>query len=279
MTKNETLLREANEGLSEIIKPYQREQNQRQQKINLVHQCIRCLEKDDFLQLDELLKNKLAEDIENEQGLDPSKAIFDRLRIYANEKVDRYRIEFIEDMKAHAEEAELPLEIDFPRFMVLKGIDGHFDFSARQTTINEKKLKSIDPKRIVALALKFKKQLYDRPFDPQRFINDLHQIYGKLLKSEHKSSGAPLPMQRFYLEYVISLQSRTFFQNMDKGKFRGYSLDQFAVDLWRYFQARTGGASGKYALELKPGRINALWLIDSDGERRQITTISFQEHQ
>ena len=88
--------------------------------------------------------------------------------------------------------------------------------------------------------------------------------------------GHSVAMQQLYLEYVLSLQSRAFFQDMDKGKFRGYSLDQFAVDIWRYFQAGTGGTSNGYAVQLRPGRNRALWLIDSDGERRQITTIAFQ---
>jgi hypothetical protein len=54
-------------------------------------------------------------------------------------------------------------------------------------------------------------------------------------------------------------------------------VDQFAVELWRYFQAGTGGTSEGYALQLRAGRSNSLWLIDSDGEKRQITGISFQK--
>jgi len=73
----------------------------------------------------------------------------------------------------------------------------------------------------------------------------------------------------------MSLQSRTFFQDMAKGRFKGYTLDQLAVDIWRYFQAGTGGTSEGYGLKLRPGRNNSLWLIDSDGEKRQITGISF----
>jgi hypothetical protein len=50
-----------------------------------------------------------------------------------------------------------------------------------------------------------------------------------------------------------------------------------AVDIWRYFQAETGGTSRGHALLLRPGRNNSLWLIDSEGEKRQITGISFQK--
>ncbi|MFQ5900684.1 MAG: hypothetical protein ACE5IH_03915 [Thermodesulfobacteriota bacterium] len=278
MKESEIFLKEVYEGLAEILKPYQKRQNQRQKMVDLIRQCIRYTEKDDFLGLDELLKNKIVSDIESEPGLRDTKEIFDRLGTYAGEKVDCYRIEFIDDMIAHAKEADLPIEIDFPRFSVLKGIEGSFDFNARSTIINKKTIKSINPKKIIAAVLKVKRQLYDRPYDPENFIDGLYQTYCTILKREKKSSGHAVPMQRFYLEYVLSLQSKAFFQNMDKGKFRGYSMDQFAVDIWRYSQAGTGGALGRFAMQLRPGRNNALWLIDSDGERRQITTISFQEN-
>ena len=169
------------------------------------------------------------------------------------------------------------MEIDFPRFYGLKGIEGEIDFGARKTVVNKKTLNSIDPKRIVAALRKAKQQLYDHPYDPQTYIDGLCKSYNKLLSKEKKSPGEPVPIQRFYLEHVISMQGKTFLQNMDKGRFKGYSLDQFAVDLWRYFEAGIGGTTDGCTLHLGPGRNNSLWLIDSDGERRQFTTIAFQE--
>ena len=276
MSNPEGFLQEMQEGLSDTLKPYQQRLNQRQRMTDLVRQCIRCADRDDFFQLDELLKSRLASDIAKESGLKGCAKYLDRLRTYADEQVERYRIEFIEDLTSQAGEAELPMEIDFPRFSILKGIEGEVDFSERKTVINKKALKSIDPRRIIAAVRRVKQQLYDRPFDPQPFIDGLYKTYENIIKKEQGSPGQTVPMQQFYLEYVIAQQTRAFFQDMDKGKFRGYGLDQFAVDLWRYFQAKTGGTSDGYPLQLRPGRNSALWLIDSDGERRQITTISFQ---
>lgn len=175
-----------------------------------------------------------------------------------------------------AAEADLPLELDFPRFGVLKGIEGEISFSNRTTTINKKVLKSIDPRRIVTAALRLKKQLYDGPFDPQAFIDGLAKTYETACRRDGIAPGHPVPIQPFYLDYVLSLQSKIFFGNMDKGKFRGYSIEQFGVDLWRYFEAGIGGTSDGRRLQLRAGRNNSLWLMDSDGERRQITAISFQ---
>ncbi len=277
MADREEFLEQMQENLTAVLRPYQQQQNRRQRMADFVKQCIRCAERNDFFQLDELLKSKMARDVGEEVGLKDGAKFLDQLRTYADEQVERYRIQFIEDLEILAREAELPIEIDFPRIAVLKGIEGEVDFAQRKTTINKKALKSVDPKRIITVLRRVKQQLYDRPYDPQAFIEKLYHTYSEILKKEEQEIGHPVPMQQLYLEYVLSLQSRTFFQDMDKGKFRGYSLDQFAVDIWRYFQAGTGGTSNGYAAQLRPGRNNALWLIDSDGERRQITRISFFE--
>lgn len=273
----ESFLQNAEEELKGILRPFQQELNRGQRLADFLKQCIRCARRDDFLQLDELLRAKMAENVEQEKTLTDCKPVFDSLREYAGKQVERYRLEFIEDLSRLAEESGLSVEIDFPRFSVLKGIDGEISFSKRITTINKKTLKSIDPRRIVTALLRVKKQLYDRPFDPQKFIDGLYETYARISKMDNISPGNPVPIQRFYLEYVISLQSKTFFTNMDKTKFRGYSLEQFGVDLWRYFEAGIGGTSNGKILKLGSGRNYSLWLIDSDGERKQITGISFQE--
>ncbi len=273
----ESFLQNTQEELNETLRPFQQELNRSQRLANFLKQCIRCVARDDFLQLDELLRTKIAENVEQEEALIDCKPVFDGLRKYAGEQVERYRLEFIEDLGRLAEEAGLPVEIDFPRFSVLKGIDGEIVFSKRITIINKNTLKSIDPRRIVTAALRVKKQLYDRPFDPQKFIDGLYNTYVKISKTDNISPGNPVPILRFYLKYVISLQSKTFFTNMDKSKFRGYSPEQFGVDLWRYFEAGIGGTSNGKKLILDPGRNYSLWLIDSNGERRQITGVSFLE--
>jgi hypothetical protein len=277
MVNSEAFLQEMQEGLSEILRPYQKQLDQQQRIADFVNLCIRCANRDDFIQLDELLKTKMAETVESDESLGGCSEIFTRLRTYADEKVERYRIQFIEDLMARAQEAALPLDVDFPRLSSLKGIEGVVDFGKRTTAINKKTLKSIDPRRIVSALLKEKRELYDRPFDPQSFIDSIHQTYREMVKREDLPEGNSVPIQRFYFEYVMSLQSKAFLQDMAKGKFRGYSVDQFAVELWRYSQAGTGGTSEGYALQLRAGRNNSFWLIDSDGEKRQITGISFQK--
>ena len=277
MTTYEKFLQEAQAGLNEIVKPYQVEINRRQRLADFMKTCMRNAARNDFLQLDEQLKNKIAGDVEDENGLEETSDIFDRLRKYANEQVERYRMEFIEDLTARAQEADLEITIDFPRFSSLKGIAGEIDFASRTTTINSKLLKSIDPRRIVTALLRLKKQLYDRPYDPRTFIDGLYGVYAEFIKKENLAPGTRVPAQHLYLAYVLSMQSKTFFQDMDKGKFRGYSVDQFGVDLWRYFQAGIEGTSTGHVFTMRPGRISALWLIDTDGEKRRITGISFEE--
>ena len=174
-----------------------------------------------------------------------------------------------------AKEIDLPLEIDLPRFSILKGIEGKVDFANRNTVINQVKVKSIDPKRIISAALKTKRKLYDSVFEPRQFIDALLQCYKKIIKEENLGVGDSVPIRQLYKDYVWSLQSKSFFQNMDKGKFKGYSVEQFAVDLWRYFQSDVSGTEDGHRIKLNAGRGKSFWLIDQDGEKRQITHVLF----
>ncbi len=277
MANGEAFLQKIQEELTEILKPYEKQLSQRKKMAELVGSCIRSAGRDDFIQLDELLKTPMAEEVVREEGLEECGELFERLKAYADEKVERYRLQFIEDLTRRASEVDLPLTVDFPRLSSLQGIEGSIDFNKRVTTINKKVLKSIDPRRIVSALLREKRELYDRPFDPRGFIDGLYRTYTELLKKNDAAPGQSVPVQQFYVEYVMSLQSKAFFQDMSRGRFRGYSLDQFSVDIWRYFQAGTGGTSDGHALMLRPGRNNSLWLIDGNGEKRQITGISFQK--
>ena len=279
MTENTNFLENIQDDLKQIVQPYQRDLNQKRKKADFINLCIRCAGRDDFLRLDELLKTKITEDIKADEALGDSTPIFESLSRYANEKVDQYRIELIEDLTRIFQEAELEIQMDFPKFSSLKGINGEIDFSARCTRINKKVLKSIDPRRILTAVSKLKHQLYDRPYDPEKFIDSLYQVYAELIKTEKLRFSDSISIQKFYLEYVISLQNKTFFQNMDKTKFKGYSLDQFSVDIWRYFQAGIGGTSQGFELKLTSSRGPSLWLIDSQGEPRRITAISFHKQQ
>jgi len=262
--------------LAALIKPFQQDLNQRKRQAEFVQKCIRAAKRDDFFALDQLLQSADAQRVVDNEALAGCDAVFAQLREYADGRIAAYRLEFIDALQGHAEEVGLPITIDFPRFQSLKGIEGAVDFGARVTTVNGKKLKSVDPRRIIVLINRFKKQLYDRPFDGQQFIDGMHAVYATQVQQEGNTPGDGVPIHTFYRAYVLSLQAKTFFQNMEKGRFRGYSVDEFAVDLWRYYQAGVGGTSRGHQLQLRPGRNRTLWLIDSAGERRQIAAISFQ---
>jgi len=279
MIENANFLETVQGDLKEIVQPYQKDLNQKQKRADFINQCIKCAVKDDFLELDELVKTKIAQEIKADEDLGRCAPLLESLGAYADEKVAKYRIELVDDLTRLFEEAGLEFQIDFPKFTVLKGIDGEIDFTARCTRINKKVLKSIDPRRIIAAVSRLKTQLYDAPYDPQIFIDSLCQVYLDLIKTERLAFNTSIPIQKFYLAHVMSLQNKNFFQNMEKGKFKGYSLDQFSVDIWRYYQAGIGGTSQGYELQLTPGRSKSLWLLDSQGELRQITAITFHRQQ
>jgi len=264
--------------LVEMLKPFQQEQNQRQKKSEFVKKCIQCVEKNDFFQLDELLKSKQAVDVQEDSNFEGSESIFGDLRNFADKQIDYYRLKYNENFIQMAEQMGLPLKIESNRFSVLKGIEGKLNFTNRSAEINGITIKSIDPKRIISTSLRIKKQLYDSVFEPQKFINSLLECYKEILKKESLRAGDVVSIWQLYTDYVWSLQSKVFFQNMDKGKFKGYSIDQFAVDLWRFFESDVSATEHGYRIKLNSGRGKTLWLIDQDGERRQISHASFLKH-
>ncbi len=264
--------------LQEMIKPYQQEQNRRQKKSDFLKKCVQCIEKNDFFQLDELLKSKQAKDVLEDSNFKLCNPIFCQLQKFAESQVDNYRVKYKSTLLQLAQEAELPMVIDFPRFSILKGIEGTLDFPNRSTAINQTTIKSMDPKRIISIAIKLKRKLYDTVFEPQKFIDSLLLCYKEILKKAGGGIGDVVPIHQLYNDYVWSLQSKTFFQNMDKGKFKGYSIEQFAVDLWRYFESNVPTAEGGYRIRLNPGRGKSFWLIDQQGEKRQITHALFAKN-
>jgi hypothetical protein len=274
--EHEDFLQEQQARLTDMLRPYQREVNRRQGLAAFVNRCIRSASRDDFFQLYELLHSRTAREVEAEPGWEDAKEVFDRLRADAAQKVERYQLRFLEDFTRLVEEAGLPLENDFPRLRLLKGIELEVVFAEKRTLLNGRPLKTVDPARLMRAVVALKRHLYDRPFDPQGFIDGLFAAYQKVNQASGRSANDAAPMQTVYMEHTLSLQSRSFFQDMAQGKFRGYDADQFAVDFWRYFSSDVSATSDGYVLSLGPGRNNALWLIDASGERRRISSLSFQ---
>jgi len=277
MQVSEDYLEGVHEALNEALKPYRREWKRQERLSKFMEQTLRALKKDDFFQIAELLGSKRAEEIEAEAGFEVTAEQFQQLREYAKDRISDYRTEFIGDLTALAEGANLPLEIDFPRLRVRPGIEAEVRFEDRQTHINGKTLKSVDPARILTQLQRLDKRLYGRAFDPQSFIDGLFATYEEILEEQDAAPGEQIPIQDFYLRHVIRSQSKSFFQDMAKGRFRGYPLDEFSVDLWRFYESEISQTDGGYVFKPRSGRGASFWLLDTRGERRQYTSVAFQE--
>lgn len=268
-------IEDAKYSLEEVLKPFQQDLNRRQKRFDFVKKCIQSIEKNDFFRLDELLKSKQASEALADTSLEALKPIFSQLQEYANEQIELYKLEFKNGLIQTAEKVGLPIQVNLPRIFVMNGIEGSVDFSTRQTKLNDVLIKSFDPKRIVSVALNLKRKLYDTVFEPQVFIESLFACYQEILKKEKLAIGDSVSIYQLYTDYVWSLQSKAFLQNMDKAKFRGYSVEQFGVDFWRFFTSNVLGTKEGYSIRLAPGRIKSLSLIDQTGEKRYISHASF----
>jgi hypothetical protein len=274
---NETFLQEQQDQMNGMLRPYQSELRRRERLADFVNKCIRSAGRDDFFQLDELLSSRVAADVEAEPGYEDMREVFERLREDTARKIDRYRVQFLEDFTRLVEEAELPLENDFPRLTLLKGMELEIKFNEKQAVLNSTVLKTIDPQRIMRVVLQLKRRLYDRPFNPQDFIDRLYAACKEVVKTDSGSVGGGVSLPLVYREYTWSLQAQGFFQNMAKGRFREYDADQFAVDFWRYFSSDVASTTEGYVPRLSTGRGAGMWVVDQLGEKRRYSLLSFHD--
>ncbi len=272
---NEAFLQEQQDQMNGLLRPYQGELRRRERLADFVNKCIRSAGRDDFFQLGELLSSRMAADVEVEAGYEGIREVFERLRADTARKVERYQVQFFDDLTRLAAEAELPLEGSMPRFNFLKGMELEVKFNEKQVLLNGKTLKTVDPQRIVRAAIQLKRRLYDRPFDPQGFIDGMHAVCEKLARTENYNLGDGVPIPDVYLEYTLSQQAKSFFQNMAKGRFREYDADQFAVDFWRYFTSDVSSTSDGHVPRLNSGRGVSMWVVDQTGDKRRYSSLSF----
>jgi hypothetical protein len=219
MVENDAFLQEQQARLTAMLRPYQREVNRRQRLADFINQCLRSMGRDDFFQLYELLQSRMATEIEAEPGYEEAHEVFARLREDAAHKVERYQVHFLEDFTRLVQEAGLPLDTAFPRFRLLKGMDVEVNFTEKHTLVNGQALKTVDPQRIMRTLLQLKRRLYDRPFEPQTFIDGLFAVYDKVNSAEGRKVGDAAPIQTVYLEYTLSLQPRSFFSRYGQRTF------------------------------------------------------------
>ena len=267
---------ETADALYDLLRPYRAEWKRRERLTKFLDQCVRAARKDDFFQLAELLSKKAARDARAEPGLGDAGALLDQLKAHAEEQINDYRLQFVSELGELAAAAGLGLTIDFPRLKGRPGIAGLIDFDERKVKINDKTVKSVDPKKIVTALARLDKRLHGRAFDAQAFIDGLYATW-RILNTRAGGGDQPVPIRRFYREHVLGRQSSRFFGDMDKRRFKGYPLDEFSVDLWRFYSSDVRATSGGWRLALRPGRGQSLSLLDAAGEARNITSISFQQ--
>lgn len=261
--------------VSELVKAHRRETASRAKLEETLGKIGRAAERGEVFVVAELLDEALLKQVEATPALSGAAPALTSLRAHALDQIDGYKVHFREDLLRLAQEANVEMYVDFPRFTSLKGIEGQVDFTRRITTLNNKALKTLDPSKIVAAVAQLKKTLYGRELNTKNFIEELREAYEAALKRSGGISGEPASITDVYLELVLSRQSKRFLQDMQRGAFTGYGVDELAVDLWRMFEAGVFVTASGHSVQLRAGRTRALWLIDRDGERRQISTLAF----
>ncbi|MHA1794755.1 MAG: hypothetical protein ACTSUK_01480 [Promethearchaeota archaeon] len=161
---------------------------------------------------------------------------------------------------------EYKIEGRFPNFNIKKILKIQIDLSKMQAKIGTKYCSQIVREiSVKVVALKIKEEahrLFNRPFDPQKFLEILYHAYLLALTEENKAFGNGVSMFTIHKFVFLLKQRESFFK---KGKpFESYLVDQFAVDLGKLLESGKFKTLDGYSLKLHPVRDykRALFVID-----------------
>ncbi len=113
-------------------------------------------------------------------------------------------------------------------------IDDQRRIATIETASNRQRLVGdISPKRVAATIQQEYRRLFDRPFEPAQFIEELFLAYRQALVAEGtaRSIGSPVSLFTVHRFVVFLRQPPKLFQAGDRTQFVPYPLDEFAVDL------------------------------------------------
>lgn len=98
-------------------------------------------------------------------------------------------------------------------------------------------------------------RLFGRPFDPERFLNDLVRAYELALTAHGHAGriGEPVPILTVHKFLAVYRQAQRAFHTTEHRHFRPYPPDEFAVDLGRLLESGRTRVD-RYCLRLHPVR-------------------------
>lgn len=162
----------------------------------------------------------------------------------------------------------------FPSYQINRRFAVSFDLKTHTVQLESLTVHSFQISAVVGRLQKRYKDLWESPFDPHKFLEEVRAAYQRALLLDGGSLGQELYLYKVHREILASRQSSSFWRT-SRG-LRAYPEDAFAADLSRLLSS----GITTYALTLIPGRQQRHMYILYDplrGERLYYSLLKMME--
>jgi hypothetical protein len=203
---------------------------------------------------------------------------YEQLKKAFDTQVGRLRIDFDKKFLEACERNQLHgvkgNSMDGFRIMGIIAVKVNFAKSLSEvgTFVVSKKINTLSVEKVIAKIREEMNRLFDRPFEPEKFLQTLHDAYEAI----RRGLSANALLKDVYRQIWFGKQNQEFIETANPTKMIAYSLDQFSVDLGRLFEAKVRRlANGlECIISLGAGGIN---IYGKDGNFNSYKFIEFRK--
>lgn len=283
ITENLNALKAWKNGLQKSLKAHETVIN----NINYISRAIRYLTKNSY-EIDNNLKEIVSLQEFFTDFEDFQKFLIDIQSIISKEKV-KFQMRFYDDLKSVLEGEKItiignPPNLILPPFQLDVEMETGFCKLLLGREIVSTKI-PLDPDKIIKIYKKSYKEICERAFDPDKFIEDLFKAYNKVLNLKQHTDQKNLKMNIIDVlnELVFIIQDPKFHRTHLKDDFKSYPRNHFLYDIIKLQESRKLEYK-EFKLSFTSATIDTtgkidkmLYLPNLRGDTRPIMAIEFLE--
>lgn len=202
-----------------------------------------------------------------------------KYKVDLNDEFRKYKLNFQDKLKQKCKEANLfPVNGDATKGFKIRGlIEIKVDFDKGNASIGTRqktsKINSLKIDDILSYVVKTYKRLYERKFDPAKFIEELYIAHTKVSNNKPSETVLLRAVQR---AMWIAKQKELFWMTFNNEKLSDYPTDEFSVDLGKLIADKDIETKAGYRLMLSEGADGVI-VYDSTDNFKSFKFINFRK--
>lgn len=215
-----------------VLNDFKKEINRRKTLANILQRIYTSLDKEDYWKAESLINKPQKESFQEFVGgnlLEDTLEEIDTL-------IQQHSRRFSSLLKENCMKEEIPLEGVHPVFRAYDLLEIRV-INERKIRIGTQSLSTLYLPKVLQIIKREQRAINNREFNPHRFYQKLEKAYQESLQKERKPFGQPCHILDVYHNYLLGLQTKTFFSNAIAENFRSYPKSFFAFDLKEYINS------------------------------------------